>query len=68
MVGEKPTGTVDGAGETRCDRLMDWDCPRVILVLRHRWVLLLPSLPLALFMVAALRNVFLLLSHEMLLS
>lgn len=68
MVGQKTAGTVDGAGETRCDRLMDWDRAGVVLVLRHRLVLLLfPTLSFALFMLTITLSL-LLLPHDMLLA
>jgi hypothetical protein len=70
MVGQKAAGTVDGAGETRCDRLMDWDRAGVVLVLRHRLVLLLFSaLSFALLVLTiTLRHLLLLLPHDMLLA
>lgn len=60
---------MDGAWETRCDRLMDWDRAGVVLVLRHRLVLLLfPTLSFALLVLATLCHLLLLLPHEMLLA
>lgn len=69
MVGQQTARTVDGAGETRCYRLVDWNCPGVVLVLRNGLILLLSTLPLTLLMLTiALHHLFLLLSDNMLLS
>jgi hypothetical protein len=60
---------MDCAWETRCDRLMNWDRSCVGLVLRHSLVLLLTTSSFLLFnLTIALSQLFLLLSHHMLLS
>ena len=75
VVCQQATWTMDGTRKTRCDRLMKRDSSCVILVLRHRLVVLFSSLPFALLDCSALCHLFLLLlllkcllAHDVLLA